>query len=142
MTSDQTQTFRLERVFRAPRQIVFDYFTKPELVKTWWGPDSVETEYVEIDLSIGGECRWEMRDREGSLLILHGRILEVEPPERLVMTHQWENNNEVTTLFFNFLEADGRTKVVVEQTGINRSIPIDLYDNWWATAFDCLEQEV
>ena len=72
METEQVQTFYLERVFNAPRHIVFEYFTKPELVKTWWGPDSVETEDVEIDLKIGGTCRWQMRDREGSLLILHG----------------------------------------------------------------------
>lgn len=142
MTAEQAQTFRLERVFNAPRHVVFEFFTKPELVKTWWGPDSVKTEYVEIDLISGGICRWEMRDREGSLLILHGQVLEVDPPKKLVMTHQWENNDEVTTVCFTFLEIDGRTKVVLEQTGINASIPIDLYKNWWASAFDCLKQEV
>jgi uncharacterized protein YndB with AHSA1/START domain len=133
------QTLRMERLFDAPRQLVFDYFTKPELVCTWWGPQNVTTEKVEIDLRAGGRCRWEMRDKENTLLILNGRILEVIPPERLVMTHQWQGDEQVTTLTLDFIEVGEKTRLLLKQEGIAAAIPIKLYDDWWTSTLTRLQ---
>lgn len=139
---NKQQTFYLERVFDAPCQLVFDYFTIPDLVCTWWGPHSVTTEKVEINLQVGGYCRWEMRDTENTLLILHGRILEVVPPERLVMTHQWENDQQVTTLTLDFLPVGEKTKLLLKQEGISKAIPIKLYNDWWTNTLARLKRRL
>jgi uncharacterized protein YndB with AHSA1/START domain len=133
------QTLRIERTFDAPRQLVFDYFTVPELICTWWGPQNVTTEKAEMDLRAGGTCRWEMRDANNALLILHGRILEVISPERLVMTHQWEDDNQVTTLTLEFIEIGEKTQLLLKQEGIAKAIPIHLYDDWWASTLTRLQ---
>jgi uncharacterized protein YndB with AHSA1/START domain len=135
----EKQTLRLERIFDSPRQLVFDYFTIPELICTWWGPQNVTTEKAEINLYAGGSCRWEMRDSDGVLLILHGKILEVVPPERLVMTHQWQGDEQVTTLTLEFIEVGEKTKLLLKQAGISSAIPIKLYDNWWTSTFTRLQ---
>lgn len=127
----EKQTFHMERIFDAPRQLVFDYFTIPELICTWWGPQNVTTVKAEINLYAGGSCRWEMRDAEGALLILNGRILEVVLPQRLVMTHQWEGDGQVTTLTLEFIEIGEKTELLLKQEGISKTIPIHLYDDWW-----------
>ncbi|HSL47231.1 MAG TPA: SRPBCC domain-containing protein [Anaerolineales bacterium] len=125
------QTLHMERIFDAPRQVVFDYFTVPELICTWWGPQSVTTEKAEIDLQPGGSCRWEMRDAENKLLLLHGRVVEVFPPERLVMTHQWDGDDQMTTLTLEFIAMGKQTRLLLKQEGISKAIPIHLYDDWW-----------
>lgn len=135
----EKQTLRMERLFDAPRQLVFDYFTVPELICTWWGPQSVTTEKAEMDLHAGGRCRWEMRDANNMLLILHGRIVEVVPPERLVMTHQWDGDDQVTTLTLEFVEAGEQTRLLLKQEGISKAIPIHLYDNWWTSTLTRLQ---
>jgi uncharacterized protein YndB with AHSA1/START domain len=135
----EKQTLRMERIFDAPRQIVFDYFTIPELICTWWGPQSVTTEKAELDLQPGGCCRWEMRDRENTLLILHGQIVEVIPPERLVMTHQWEGDDQITTLTLKFIEEGEQTRLLLTQEGIAKAIPIHLYDDWWTSTLARLQ---
>jgi uncharacterized protein YndB with AHSA1/START domain len=135
----EQQTLRMERIFDAPRQLVFDYFTIPELICTWWGPQNVITEKAEINLYPGGSCRWEMRDSEGVLLILHGKIVEVVPPERLVMTHQWQGDEQVTTLTLEFIEVGEKTKLLLKQEGISTAIPLKLYDNWWDSTFTRLQ---
>jgi uncharacterized protein YndB with AHSA1/START domain len=132
------QTLRMERVFDAPPQVVFDYFTVPELICTWWGPQSVTTERAEMELQPGGYCRWEMRDAEDRLLILHGRIVEVTPPERLVMTHQWDGDHQITTLTLEFISMGEQTKLLLIQEGIARAIPIHLYDDWWTSTLNRL----
>ena len=140
--NSQKQTLALERVFDAPPQVVFDYFTVPELVCTWWGPQSVTTEKVEIDLHSGGRCRWEMREADSSLLILNGEILDVDPPNRLVMTHQWQNDEQITTITFEFIAlAGGKTLLKLKQDGIAAKIPIHLYDGWWTSSFTRLNSQ-
>ena len=135
----EKQTLHMERIFDAPRQVIFDYFTVPELICTWWGPQNVTTEKAEIDLRSGGTCRWEMRDQNNALLILHGRIVEIIPPERLVMTHQWEGDDQVTTLTLEFMEAGEKTRLLLQQEGISKAIPIHLYDDWWTSTLARLQ---
>ena len=133
------QTLTLERIFDAPRQLVFDYFTIPELVCTWWGPQNVITEKVEIDLYPGGSCRWEMCDSDSRLLVLYGAIKEVVSPEYLVMTHQWQNDDQVTTLTLEFTDLGEQTKLLLKQEGISKQLPIKLYDDWWGSTFARLQ---
>jgi uncharacterized protein YndB with AHSA1/START domain len=136
----EPQTFRMERLFDAPRQLVFDYFTLPELVCTWWGPNSVTTEKVEMNLYAGGSCRWEMRRHtDNELLVLYGKIVEIMPPERLVMTHQWQGDDQVTTLTLEFIEVEEQTRLLLKQEGISTAIPLHLYDNWWTSTFARLQ---
>ncbi len=138
--SGDKQTLHLERIFDAPRQLVFDYFTIPELVCTWWGPQNVTTEKAEINLHAGGSCRWEMRrDTDNALLILNGRILEVVPPERLVMTHQWQGDDQVTTVTLDFIQAGEQTRLLLKQEGISTALPIKLFDDWWTSTFTRLQ---
>ena len=133
------QTLHMQRILEASPQVVFDYFTVPELICTWWGPQSVTTEKVEMDLQPGGSCRWEMRDADNRLLILHGQIVEVVRPERLVMTHQWEGDDQVTTLTLEFIEMGEQTKLLLTQEGIATAIPIHLYDDWWTSTLSRLQ---
>lgn len=135
----EKQTFRMERIFDAPRQLVFDYFTIPELICAWWGPQNVTTVKAEINLYAGGSCRWEMLDAQNTPLILHGKVLEVVSPERLVMTHQWDGDEQVTTLTLEFLELGEKMKLLLKQEGISKAIPINLYHDWWTSTFAGLQ---
>jgi uncharacterized protein YndB with AHSA1/START domain len=57
---DGGEAVRLERTFRADIERVFRAFTEPAEVVLWWGPMNVRTSVAEIDLRVGGECRWVM----------------------------------------------------------------------------------
>ncbi len=142
MMTKPMQVLRMERVFDAPREVVFDYFTVPELLCTWWGPDGVTTEQVEMNLQAGGVCRWEMRDNDNNRLILHGQIIELNPPERLIMTHQWEGDEQVSTLTMRFIPMGQQTKFHLKQEGISKAIPMKLYDDWWQSTFVYLQSEL
>src|ERR1700693_2273151 len=80
------------RVFDAPRQLVFDAYTKPELVKTWLlGPDGWSMPVCEIDLRAGGKYRyvWE-NDSDGREMGMGGIYREVVAPERIVATEEFD----------------------------------------------------
>ncbi|MCG8440989.1 MAG: SRPBCC family protein [Caulobacterales bacterium] len=106
----------ITRAFAAPRGLVFDAFTKPELMMRWmWGPDDWPLIRVEIDLKAGGALRYEWRHAEKGDMGLSGVFQEIAPPERLVHTElfdeDWTGGETVVTTLFE--ERDGRTTVSI-----------------------------
>src|SRR5258707_9300297 len=55
----------LTRVFDAPRHLVFDAFSKPELLKRWFGPRGWSLVVCEVDLKVGGGFRFVLRGPDG-----------------------------------------------------------------------------
>jgi uncharacterized protein YndB with AHSA1/START domain len=105
----------MSRVFNAPRALVYDAFTKPELLKQWLGVHNGWTMTVcEIDLRPGGKYRyaWEGRDMKMSM---GGEYREVVPTERIVATElfddPWYPGGAVGTT--TFVEQAGKTTVAV-----------------------------
>lgn len=105
----------MTRVLNAPRSLVFDAFTKPELVKRWLlGPDGWSMPVCEIDLRVGGTYRYVWRnDRNGTEMGMGGVYREIVIPERLVSTEKfdeaWYPGQAVGTVVF--VERGGKTTV-------------------------------
>jgi len=103
----------ITRVFDAPRKLVFDAFTKPELVKQWLlGPDGWSMPVCEIDLKVGGKYRYVWRrDKEGTEMGMGGVYREIVAPERVVATEKfdqsWYPGEAVDT--FVLVEQGGKT---------------------------------
>jgi uncharacterized protein YndB with AHSA1/START domain len=77
----------LTRSFHAPRRLVFDAMTKPELLRRWLlGPPGWSMIVCEIDSKVGGGYRYEWRSVDGSEMGVHGVHLEIVPHERVVNT--------------------------------------------------------
>ena len=84
----------MTRVFDAPRKLVFDAFTKPELLKRWlFGPDGWSLDVCDIDLKVGGTYRyvWK-RTANGTTMGMGGVYREVTPPERIVATEKFDDS--------------------------------------------------
>jgi len=111
------------RVFEAPRGLVFDAYTKPELVKRWLlGPDGWSMPVCEIDLRAGGKYRYVWRqDSDGKEMGMGGAYREVVRPERFVATEKfdeaWYPGEAVDTI------------VLTEQAGKTTLTQTILYDS-------------
>lgn len=81
----------ITRRFDAPREIVWDTMSNPELLKKWlFGPPGWEmTECVE-DARVGGTFRWAWKGPDGSGMTMTGEYREVSPPERAVRTEKFD----------------------------------------------------
>ncbi|HEV8524692.1 MAG TPA: SRPBCC family protein [Terriglobales bacterium] len=105
----------MTRDFDAPRRLVFDAFTKPELVKRWLlGPPGWSMPVCEIDLRVGGKYRYVWRrDSDGTDMGMGGVYREIVAPERVVATEKfdeaWYPGEAVGTLVL--VEQGGRTTV-------------------------------
>ena len=103
------------RTFNAPARIVFEAWTKPELLKRWWAPKSFGLTMIscEADVRVGGTYRLMFRhDAFAEPLAFFGRYLEVTPHSRLVWTNEeGEGGGQVTTVTLE--EKGGKTLLVM-----------------------------
>jgi uncharacterized protein YndB with AHSA1/START domain len=83
----------MRRLFNAPRSLVFDCWTKPDLLRRWYGgPEGWTLSVCEVDLRAGGAYRFVARDREGNEMGWSGVYQEVVPPQRLVATEAFDDH--------------------------------------------------
>jgi uncharacterized protein YndB with AHSA1/START domain len=103
----------MTRVFDAPRQLVFDAHTKPDLVRQWLlGPPGWSMPVCEMDVRVGGTYRWVWRhDTNGTEMGMGGVYREIVAPERLVTSERfddaWYPGEALNTLVL--IEQGGRT---------------------------------
>jgi len=92
LTTPSDREIAMTRVFEAPRRLVFDAHTKPDLVKRWLlGPPGWSMPVCEIDLRVGGKYRYVWRrDTDGTQMGMGGVYREVVAPERIVNTERFD----------------------------------------------------
>jgi uncharacterized protein YndB with AHSA1/START domain len=109
----------LSRLFDAPANLVFEAWSKPEMLARWWGPRNFTLPVCEIDFRTGGAYRMVMRDPEGREYPFHGTYREIVENERIVFTAKIAPDIEVLTTV-TFLAEGGKTLLTVQQ-----SVPAD-----------------
>lgn len=83
----------ITRVFDAPRRLVFDAFTKPELLKQWLlGPPGWAMVVCELAVKVGDRYRYVWRHESGTEMGMGGVLREIEPPERIVATEKFDQS--------------------------------------------------
>ena len=102
----------MTRVFDAPRSMVFDAWTKPELLRRWLGVFGSWTFAVcEVDLRVGGKYRFVWHGKDGNEMAMGGVYREIVRPERIVCTEKfddpWYEGEAIDTT--TFVERGGKT---------------------------------
>ena len=117
VTTPTDREILMTRAFDAPRRLVFDALTRPELLERWcFGPDGWSMSKCEMDLRPGGAYRYVWRrDRDGFVMGMGGIIREIVPPERLVTTEifdeAWYPGEAVVTS--TLVEKAGKTTLTL-----------------------------
>jgi len=133
----------LTRVFNAPRRLVFDSITKPELVRQWLlGPPGWTMPVCKIDTRIGGAYRFLWRGPDGKQLGSSGVTREFVPPECFVATERFDDawyagealityhlteKDGITTLTLTILYESRETRDMVLKTAMDKGIAVS-YD--------------
>jgi uncharacterized protein YndB with AHSA1/START domain len=107
----------MERVFDAPRELVWNVMNDPAQVANWWGPRGHTATVEAMDLRVGGRWRWVGHTPDGRDVPFTGEYLEVDPPSKLVYTEIYDVPpfNEPGAAAINTItyeDLGGRTKVV------------------------------
>ena len=143
-TGQRAISIRLRRWFAAPREKVFRAWTNPEALKNWWCPMGWAPGEIEIDLRVAGTYRIGMRNRESGIPVsVYGRFLEVQRPERLVYTWQWENafqDMPETRVTVQFVERGMGTEVVLTHENLPEIGVCVRHRSGWIAAWDRMEE--
>ena len=92
ITTPSEREIVMSRVFDAPRNLVFDAWTKPELLERWLGVREGWSMVVcEVDLRVGGAYRFVWRGLDGAEMGMGGVYREIVAPERLVATESFDD---------------------------------------------------
>ncbi len=109
VTTPSDREIVLTRVFDAPRELVYDALTKPELLKRWFGPRGWSLVVCEVDLRVGGAWRFVLRGPDGSEMGMHGVYRELVRPERTVHTESFDDYPGESVVTGVLVERDGKT---------------------------------
>jgi uncharacterized protein YndB with AHSA1/START domain len=85
---EQNKQLTITRIFNAPRQLVFDVWTQPEHLASWWGPRGFTNPVCEVDAKPGGKLRIDMKGPDGVTYPMTATFEEVKRPEKLIFISQ------------------------------------------------------
>jgi uncharacterized protein YndB with AHSA1/START domain len=105
----------VRRTFDAPARLLFEAWTKPELLLQWWAPKSTGMSLLscEADVRVGGRYRFEFGRGTSEPMAFFGRYVEVTPYSRLAWTNDESDDGALTTVTFE--ESDGKTLLVLHE---------------------------
>jgi len=147
ITTPSDREIAMTRVFDAPRRLVFDACTKPELIKRWLGVFGRWSLAVcEIDLRVGGTYRYVWRGSDGAEMGMRGVYREIVPAERIVNTESfddpWYEGEAVGTTVF--VEQGGKTTltntVLYASKEVRDSVLKSPMESGVAASYDKLEE--
>jgi uncharacterized protein YndB with AHSA1/START domain len=136
---------RVIRVFRAPREVVFDAWIDPDQVAAWMAPEGCEVprESVVVDPRAGGRIHYSMVDpARAATYRVRFEIVEIAAPELLVLTSEPDleiglPHPMLTRVTFD-IDGDG-TRVTVTQGPHTHEMQREA-ERGWLSSFDKLEQ--
>ena len=112
----------LTRVFNAPRRMVYDAFSKPELLKRWFGPHGWSLVTCEVDHRVGGGFRFVLEGPNGQRMGMRGVYREIEPPNRSVHVESYDEYPGESIVTSVLTEETERTTLTVTITYPSREV--------------------
>lgn len=139
MTTDKTHILVIERRIRAPQHRVWHAWTDPEALRTWSCPAGMHIPHGRGDLRVNGD--WEVtmvRDDTGETHTAFGRYLAIDPPRRLVQSHQWRmadgSSSPETTVTVDIMDEGATTLVRITQGPFTNVHSRDGHGEGWGSA--------
>jgi uncharacterized protein YndB with AHSA1/START domain len=123
----------MTRTFDAPRRLVFDAYTRSELIRRWIGRPGDEMTVCDVDLRVGGAYRyvWQLRAEEqgrrgemamGGTFREVGTFREIDPPERIVCTESFGDYPGEAVISTIFVEQEGRTTMITTCAYVSQEV--------------------
>ena len=113
VTTPTDREIVLTRSFIAPGQLVFDAYTKPELLTRWYGARGWKLVGCDIELCEGGRYRFESLGPHGDTMVQTGTVCQLQAPLQLMLTEVFEDQSYPgeTLITHEFSEHGGQTTV-------------------------------
>ncbi len=134
----------IERIFDAPRSLVFKAWTDPDHMVHWFGPRGFKSTVLKSELRPGGAYRIHMLGPDGDHWN-QGVFREIKEPERLVMAGGWADadgnfTRPQTTMTLTFEDHGGKTKLTLRQSIFESVTARDEHRGGWTSSLDRLAE--
>lgn len=142
----ETWLLTISRNFEAPREAVFDAWLDASQLAKWMGPRGVRAEIDLVEPRVGGRYRIIMHPKSGGTPTVSGVYREISRPDRLVFSWTWENAHPdgsagvETIVTVTFEDDAGRTKMTLQQEGLETKETRDSHEHGWSGSFDKLAE--
>jgi len=134
------QELVIARVIDAPRELVFQAWTRSEHAMQWWGPDGFDVFKMEMDIRPGGKWRKGMRAPDGREWWRHGVYREIVPPERLVFTYfsddHFTNPGHESLVTVTFEEVGSQTRMTLRHGNFESQQSRDAHLGGWTSTMN------
>ena len=142
VAEDAARVVRIERIFNASAEDVFDAWTSEEVIRRWFRPGQGWQEpTAEVDLRVGGTVRVVMRSPDGDEVSAGGQYVEIDRPRRLAMTWTFDDDPSNEQLIeIEFTERDGATAVLFVNSNISEPKRRDAQYEGWSACLDNMER--
>lgn len=142
VTAEQRElVLEIDRVFDAPRALLWRLWRDPEHMVRWHGPEGIALTACEIDFRVGGKWRRCMSRGEGHEHWIHGEYLEIAEPNRLSFTYINEGDGFETVVTMDFIAtADNRTRMLFTQTPFISRPERDGHGRGWVSGFETMSR--
>ena len=133
----------LVRRIAARPSIVFDALISPEGITRWWGPDTGPVLLAQTDPRVGGRFNVRFRTLDGAEHVSAGEYLEIEPPQRLVMTWRWLEGGDdpgESRLSFELRPVSEGTELTLIHDRLQTDAGSASHKQGWSFALDKLER--
>ena len=133
---------QIRRTFSAPRERVYRAWTDAKQFALWFHPTAEYTTIItQMDLRNGGAYKLEMHHKGGNVSKLAGTYKEVKPPEKLVFTWRWQQENAApdTLVTVEFHDLGGSTEILLTHSNFTNAEDRDKHNQGWTGCFAVLE---
>jgi uncharacterized protein YndB with AHSA1/START domain len=145
ITTPSDREIAMTRSFDAPRELVFDAHTKPELVRQWLGAGWMDWEVCEIDLRVGGKYRY-VWARDDMRMGMGGEFTAVDAPKHYAATEKFDESwyDGGATSSVDFTEINGTMTVTMtvryDSKEIRDNVLASPMEQGVSAGYDLLEQ--
>jgi len=156
MSETNSNDLVIVRVFDAPREMVWKFWTDPEKMKKWWGPKPFTAPFINIDFRVDGKYLYCMRSPDNQDFWSAGTYKQIVPMEKIVCTDSFADKNgkiisandyglegewpKELTVTVTFEDMNGKTKMTMRQEGLPTEKMKEQTQEGWTTSFDKLEE--
>jgi uncharacterized protein YndB with AHSA1/START domain len=144
MSEINNRTVSIKRTFNAPIKLVWEAWTQPEHIASWWGPKGMNTKVIEHDFRVGGKWKYTMEMPDGKEFITDGIYTEIVELKKIFSSANFkpmtegveiqalfEKNGDKTNFTFNIVHPTEEYRIQQEKMGIL---------NGWGSVFNRLEE--
>lgn len=134
----------IERIFDAPRDLVWKAWAEPERMAHWAGPRGSTMTWCELGSGPGEPFGMDIRSPEGTIVRVRGVYREIVPAERLVYTWAFLDEHghpgHETLVTVTFADLGQKTRLTLHQAMFDSVAARDGHHDGWSSALDCLAE--